>query len=47
MNMNPIPLSHQLRQPPCGSMIFMQHVAKLPLEEKMGGRFQGLSQGAS
>uniref|UniRef100_A0A7C9A4S4 Pentacotripeptide-repeat region of PRORP domain-containing protein n=1 Tax=Opuntia streptacantha TaxID=393608 RepID=A0A7C9A4S4_OPUST len=34
MNMNPIPLSHQLRQPPCGSMIFTQHVAKLPFAER-------------
>jgi len=34
MNMNPIPLSHQLRQPPCGSMIFMQNVAKLPLVKR-------------
>lgn len=32
--MNPIPSSHKLPQPSCGSMIFTQHVAKLSMLEK-------------
>ncbi|KAJ8419969.1 hypothetical protein Cgig2_021600 [Carnegiea gigantea] len=32
--MNPIPSNHKLPQPSCGSIIFTQHVAKLPILEK-------------